>query len=341
MGNAAEPPRPPARWVPDDAAEPSRPPARRAPDAGNAAEPSGPPARRVVVVGDVATDVLAVVPAPLAGGGLALGTDTAARIGLSAGGSAANTAAWLATTGTAVTLVAAVGTDDAGGARVAELTAAGVDCAVERVPGRTGAVVVLCDPVERTMLCDRGANHLLSADHVTAAVRAADAGHLHLSAYPLFDEGSRPAALAALAAARAGGLTTSVDAASAGPLREAGPAAAGWLRGTGLLLANLDEARVLAGDPGADPVVAARRLTRLAAVVVVKLGAAGAVRADARSVVRVDAVGVKAVDPTGAGDAFAAGLLAAHLSGATPDEALRAAAVLGARAVTTVGARPR
>jgi len=47
-----------------------------------------------------------------------------------------------------------------------------------------------------------------------------------------------------------------------------------------------------------------------------------------------------AVDVTGAGDAFAAGLLGAWLSGATPAEALAEAARLGALAVTRLGARP-
>jgi sugar/nucleoside kinase (ribokinase family) len=46
------------------------------------------------------------------------------------------------------------------------------------------------------------------------------------------------------------------------------------------------------------------------------------------------------VDPTGAGDAFAAGLLAAWLGGAAPAEALEAGVAAGATAVTTVGARP-
>jgi ribokinase len=46
------------------------------------------------------------------------------------------------------------------------------------------------------------------------------------------------------------------------------------------------------------------------------------------------------VDVTGAGDAFAAGLLSAWCSGASPEEALRAGNRLGARAVSTPGARP-
>jgi ribokinase len=46
------------------------------------------------------------------------------------------------------------------------------------------------------------------------------------------------------------------------------------------------------------------------------------------------------VDPTGAGDAFAAGLLAAWLDGAAPAAALAAGVAAGAVAVTRVGARP-
>jgi ribokinase len=46
-------------------------------------------------------------------------------------------------------------------------------------------------------------------------------------------------------------------------------------------------------------------------------------------------------DTTGAGDAFAAGLIAARLDGAEPREALTAACALAARAVSAPGARPR
>ena len=46
-------------------------------------------------------------------------------------------------------------------------------------------------------------------------------------------------------------------------------------------------------------------------------------------------------DTTGAGDAFAAGLIAARLDGADPPEALPPACRLAARAVALPGARPR
>ncbi|GLZ58175.1 MULTISPECIES: carbohydrate kinase family protein [Micromonospora] len=292
---------------------------------------------RVVVVGDVITDVVAVLSGPLAAG-----SDTGAEISFGGGGQAANTAAWVAAQRVDVTLVGAVGDDDAGRDRVAELDRAGVDCAIERVEGvPTGTVIVLAADDERTMVSQRGANLRLSAAHVERALAAApDAGHLHLSAYTLLDAESRGAGLRALAAARERGLTISVDAASAAPLRRVGAAAfLSWVRDIDLLLVNADEATVLAG--GLDPAAQGRVLSATARRVVVKGGAAGAVWVDRTTPVCVaPARRVAVVDVTGAGDAFAAGLLTAWLAGATPAAALSRATDLGALAVSTAGARP-
>ncbi|MEU7653904.1 PfkB family carbohydrate kinase [Micromonospora taraxaci] len=293
---------------------------------------------RVVVVGDVITDVVAVLSGPLAAG-----SDTGAEISLGGGGQAANTAAWVAAQRVDVTLVGAVGDDDAGRDRVAELTRAGVDCAVERIEGvPTGTVIVLAADDERTMVSQRGANLRLSGAHVERAVAAApDAGHLHLSAYTLLDAGSRGAGLRALAAARERGLTISVDAASAAPLRRVGAAVfLSWVRDIDLLLVNADEATALAG--GLDPAAQGRVLSATARRVVVKRGAAGAVWVDRTGAVHVaSARRTAVVDVTGAGDAFAAGLLTAWLAGATPAAALSRATDLGAMAVSTAGARPQ
>ncbi|GIG86787.1 ribokinase [Plantactinospora endophytica] len=289
------------------------------------------------MVGDIVTDVLALLAGPVSAG-----SDTSADIRVTGGGQAANTAAWLAWQGSPVTLVGAVGVDDAGTSRLAELTALGVRCAVRRYPDTpTGTVVVLAGDGERTMVTQRGANLRLTPEHVEAALGAsADATHLHLSAYTLLDAGSREAGRRALAAARGRGLTTSVDAASAEPLRRVGAAAfLEWVRGTDLLLANADEAAVLAG-PGS-PVERAGVLTGVARHVVVKGGAAGAVWAGPDGeVVSAPARRVPVRDVTGAGDAFAAGLLAAWTAGAAPAEALDRAAELGAAAVGILGARP-
>ena len=295
--------------------------------------------RRVLVVGDIVTDILAAHT-----GRLAVGSDTAASISLTGGGSAANTAAWLAALGVPVELVAVAGTDMAGDDRLAELAATGVGCThVRRAPDApTGSVIVLAQATERTMLCDRGANLLLEPSDVDAALEAApDAVHLHLSGYTLLDPGSRPGGQHALSEAAARGLTTSVDAASAAPLRRVGGATfLDWVRGVDVLLANLDEARALLEDPDGEPAGVARRLARIAGEAVVKLGARGAVSAGPHGSFSVAAEPIAVVDPTGAGDAFAAGLLASRLAGDDIEASLRAGARLGAEAVSLLGGRP-
>ena len=60
----------------------------------------------IVVVGEVMTDVIVRVEHPLA-----LASDTPARIRLAHGGSAANTAAWLARAGADAAFVGCVGDD--------------------------------------------------------------------------------------------------------------------------------------------------------------------------------------------------------------------------------------
>jgi sugar/nucleoside kinase (ribokinase family) len=306
----------------------------------------------VVVVGDIVTDVVVRTAAEIAHG-----SDTAASIRMTGGGAAANTAAWLAHAGTTSTLIGRVGADAAGHARLAELEAAGVRCAVARDPvAPTGTIVVLVGPDgERSMLPDRGASALLTPEDVDAGVAAAvsatpTARHLHLSGYCLLDPSSRPAGLRALAAARAAGLTTSVDAASAAPLRATGPATfLGWITGTDLLLANAEEAAVLAGlapdatESGDADAAAARTLLSTARTIVVKRGPRGALWCSPSELVSLKArpaVQSTPIDSTGAGDAFAAGLLAARLDGAEPTAALQAGIEFGALAIGTLGGRP-
>jgi ribokinase len=293
----------------------------------------------VVVVGDLMVDVVAAAAAPLAHA-----SDTDARVRWTGGGAAANVAAWLAAERAPVVLVARVGDDVAGRGAVAELRAGGVDVACVAVDG-AGAVTGTCVVVigadgERTMLPDRGANLMVSVDDVLRAPFA-PGGHLHLSGYALLHEGPRAAGLAALERARAAGMTVSIDPASAAPLAAAGPERAlAWLRGADTLLPNRDEARVLTGED--DPERAARALARAAAAreVVVTLGGDGALWTDGDAVVRAECPATAVVDTTGAGDAFAAGWIAARRAGAGVPAALAAACALGTRAVGRAGARP-
>jgi ribokinase len=127
-----------------------------------------------------------------------------------------------------------------------------------------------------------------------------------------------------------------VDAASAAPLAEFGATAFLDLLGSHVvLLANEDEARALTG--AADPDAAVRALAERTGAAVVKRGAAGAAWSDGTDVVTVPAAPAEVIDTTGAGDAFAAGFLAAGGAGRT---AVAAGVALAARAVGQLGARP-
>jgi sugar/nucleoside kinase (ribokinase family) len=282
----------------------------------------------IVVAGDVMADVVVALSGPVA-----YGSDTPARIAHRGGGAAANLAVWLTRAGAPVHLVGRVGDDPAGRAVAEELRAAGVGGTLQVDGGlATGTCVVLVEPGgERSMLPDAGANAALAPTPLPPG-----AAHLHVAGYALLRPGSRPAALALLAAARAAGVPFSVDPSSAAPLARA-PGFLEWVAGAALLLPNRAEAAVLAGT--ADVEAAARALTAHAGEVVVKLGAEGALWTDGATLLHVPATPVAAADSTGAGDAFAAGLLAARLRGAAPAEALAAGCALAGRAVARAGAR--
>ena len=276
---------------------------------------------RVLVVGDVASDVLVRPAAPAVPG-----ADVPARIVTRPGGAGANTAAWLAHLGAAVTLAARVGDDAPGRAAAADLAAAGVTARLavdEQAP--TATVVSLLGDGDRTLLSDRGAAARLNPADVPD-VRGFD--HLHLSGYVLLDAPSRPAGLAALAAARAAGVATSVDPQVAPALT---PAFLDDVAGVDLLLPNAAELAALGGPDAV--------LARCGAVAWTA-GAAGASWADPGEVCTVAAEPVAVVDATGAGDAFDAGVLVAWRSGADPRAALASGCAAAAAAVSSLGARP-
>ncbi len=274
----------------------------------------------IVVLGEVMTDVVAVHDAPLADA-----SDTPARITLRAGGAGANTAAWLAHAGVAVTLIARTGDDSAADLALAGME--GVDLRVTRDEERpTGTCIVLVAPGgERTMLPDPGANAALSKDDLPDDVFTAG-DVLHVSGYSLLRAGSRGAAMEAMARARDAGMLVSVDPASAALLRD-DPAFLERARPVDLLLPNADEFAVLDSDlPGVKEIVT-------------KLGARGARWSDGARTVTAEAVFVdEVVDTTGAGDAFAAGFLSAWPG--DPRDALAAGARLAAQAVGRAGGRP-
>jgi sugar/nucleoside kinase (ribokinase family) len=302
---------------------------RPASPAGNGAQ------RRIVCLGDVMIDIVAELPGPLA-----LGSDVHAPIRYLPGGSAANTAAWLANSGAAVSLIGRVGDDTMGRQAHADLAESGTTDRLQNDPSLpTGTCIVLVTPGgERTMVPDPGANAALRAEEFDESDFGPDA-HLHVSGYALLG-GARPAALAALTMARRAGMTVSIDAASAAPLAAAGARPfLEWIGSELLLFANAAEARVLTGHD--DPPRAASILAQQFGFAVVKVAANGAYWSDGiGAAIHGPGSPVDVVDTTGAGDAFAAAFLHAVGAGLGVQRALDQANASAAVACTRLGGRP-
>jgi sugar/nucleoside kinase (ribokinase family) len=292
------------------------------------------PARSsILVIGDVMTDVIVRPEGPLA-----RGSDRRASITVRPGGSAANQAAWLASFGVKVDLVARVGAADVE-SETARFKAMGVmPYLVGDRTHETGRLIALIDPDgERSFLTDRGANEALEARDIPDAL-IEGAALIHLSGYSFFSPSPREAVLDVMR--RAGDKPISIDPASAEFLREVGADDfAAWTRGAAILFPNEEEAGILADSD--NPETQCARLAAGYPLVVIKRGVAGAEVAEGARRWRVSAPKIEAIDTTGAGDAFVAAFLAARLTGADIQPALERAATAGAAASAIVGGRPK
>ncbi|WP_108398153.1 carbohydrate kinase family protein [Devosia submarina] len=290
---------------------------------------------RILVVGDVMTDVIVVPEGPIV-----KGSDRRAQVRSRPGGSGANQAVWLGAIGADVLFAARVGADDKAGlesyfrGRGVEPRLAGDD------EQPSGVLVTIVDPDgERSFLTDRGANLRLCAQDLPDELL--DGVHLVMvSGYSFFAPGPRGAVMDLFARAKEWGIALAVDAASVGFLAEVGPAPfLRWTAEADWIFANQSEAEALTGFAGLEEQM--RVLGAHYGNVVVKLGAQGAALGGCDGVrLTLPAELVQVVDSTGAGDAFAAGFLAAHVRGEGERAALLAGIAAGARAVQTLGGQP-
>ena len=267
-------------------------------------------------------------PPPLRQVQLLLDDDRDASIKIGGGGQAANFCAWSAALGEGSRLVTRIGDDELGRRLVAEIEAGGVEVKAVRSEEPTGAIAVLLGPAgERTFARQERAVLGLRPEEIEESwFQGLDL--LHVPAYSLFAEPLAATARRAVEIARASGAVVSVDLSSAAGIRQYGGAR------LALDLAMLHPELIFASEAEAAELGAP--LEGMAKVPVVKLGKRGA------SVFgrRVPASRVDAVDATGAGDAFAAAFCSAYLDGATPLEAAGRAVLVGAFAVSRMGARP-
>ena len=278
------------------------------------------------------------------------------RVSLHQGGSAANTARWLARLGVQTQLIGAVGRDAAGRALVEALHSDGVTTRVVRTSRqRTARIGVFVDPSgERSFVADRAAADALApADLREGWFR--EVAVVHLPAYSLLGRPLGLAGLEAIRLARSAGALVSLDLASVGPLLADGrESALELVRGArpDLLFATALELHGLLGAGGRTDA----RAMDLASIVVVKRGSAGVTVLVREEAGRTDSAGpaikfdvatrpVTTADTTGAGDAFDAGFIAEWLASRTAGRpqlvALRRSAVVGNRIAARQVSAPR
>jgi ribokinase len=265
---------------------------------------------RVIVVGSLNVDLVTMVDRHPRPGETVLGE----HAGRFAGGKGANQAMAARRAGAEVTMVGAVGADDAGAAYLRRLADHGIEARVASLEGvATGTAVITVDAAgENSIIVIPGANGELDVRQVGAG--PGDVVLLQLEV-PL-----ECVTLVARESHRAGARVV-INLAPYAALPPDVVALADPV------IVNESEAALLA-DSGLLP-----------SSMIVTFGAAGAMWDDARVEARlVDPEEV--VDTVGAGDAFCGALAAALASGADHAEALQVANRAGAAAVRWSGAQP-
>ncbi len=253
------------------------------------------------------------------------------------GGNGANSSFALAKLGVPVRLAGMLGADSFGDHLLGMLRGVGVDTTdVARGSQPTATTVGLVHASgARQFLHQPGCSREVFIDPIAFTPEfIGRASHFHLA--NIFGiPGMRPLAAVNLRAARAAGLTTSLD--------------TGWdargewmtllescLPEVDLLFVNEDESRILSGS--ADPVQAARFFrTHGVRNVVVKLGGRGCHAFTTDGDVVAPAFQVSVVDTTGAGDCFAGAFLAALYRGFPAVDAASFANAVGALNIQRLG----
>jgi sugar/nucleoside kinase (ribokinase family) len=262
------------------------------------------------------------------------------------GGSAANTAAGVASLGGRVAFLGRVADDQLGQAFTHDIRSIGVafdPTPTAAVPGKavTGhCLVLVTEDAERTM-----ATHLGVASDF-GPVDLHD-GHLssvqvvYLEGY-LWEQPSAKAAMReAIEVAHAHDAAVALTVSDPFCVEHHRTEFLELLKGDlEMLFANEEEVMSLFGSPTFEAAVEAVAETGVLGVLT--RGAAGSVVVSASGSVSVPPAPVdRVVDTTGAGDLFAAGFLYGITNGLTPEESARLGGVCAAEVISHVGARPQ
>ncbi len=284
-----------------------------------------------ILVADVIGRPIESVPAP---GALALVESITPHIG----GCAANTGIGLHRLGVQTAIVGAVGRDGFGQFVRDVLRDEGIDSTgVREKEAPTSATMVLVQSDgERAFLHCVGANaEFVAADFETRQLR--DVKLLHIAGHGLMPNFDGAPCADLLKRAQAMGVQTSLDTAGAPDdkwrenLRQCLPF-------LDCFVPSLHEVRDLFPDCQTPESIAARLVEEGVKTVAIKLGEAGSYALNrAGQSARAAALDVEAIDATGAGDAFAAGFLAAALRDLPLESCLQMGNATGARCVGAVG----
>lgn len=294
----------------------------------------------LVSLGDLAWDVLAKPDTMLLPGG-----DTTGRMELSGGGSAANLAVWARRVGFPTTFVGKIGKDRFGELAVRELEAENVKPEViSTTEHLTGVILALIDRRgQRAMLTGQGADWELLPEELPVGT-IQEAQHLHLTAWSLFRNPPRAAALEAARLAKAANATLSLDPGSFQMIQQMGRE--NFLQIVDgipfdVIFPNDDEARAMSGKRQHEKALEWLRERYPHALVVLKMDEEGAlIEGPDTPRLHVPATQDKLVDATGAGDAFGGAFLAGWLAHRNAEKAARVAVQVGGWVVSRFGARP-
>lgn len=293
----------------------------------------------ILAVGDLVWDVLVKPDAPLLPGG-----DTTGRIALAPGGSAANVAAWVARCGMPAGFIGKVGADVFGSIIVEDLEREGVTMHTVRTAERdTGVILALIDRMgQRSMVTNQGADFvLLPEDLPEQALR--EAGQVHITAWSLFTDPPRRAAIRAAQIAHEAGVSVSFDPASYQMIREMGhdafhEASAGLP--VDMVFPNRDEGIALTATREPEAIAHAMARRYPGATVVLKLDRDGCFVLSDTHAQHYPTDDVAVVDTTGAGDAFNAAFIARYRRDGDLAAAAQFANAIGGWVVSRYGARP-
>ena len=271
----------------------------------------------VCTVGDVMLDVLVSTQGPLKAD-----DDTPAAITLSAGGQAANVAAWVCALGGRAGLCGPRTRDPAGQVIDGQLLARGIHLYAGPRDAHCGAVLSLVTSGRRTLASDPG-DLTWIGETLADTSWLAGADWLHLSGYLLLRAPDPAIVIRAARSARDLGVRVAVDLASAAMIETYGA------REFRAVVEKLDATVVFGNE--AEWAVVGGPAGRLSADAVIKRGPLGSTFVAGGVQTSYGADPGPVVDVTGAGDALAAGYFVGG-----PQMAMAAAA----RCISRLGAQP-